>query len=131
MMAALTEKYQEYLYEKGRTDQIFSLLSSNAQKEFFSDILASGIVSSNEIEGVSVSYESVYSSILKALNLECRVNKSDKNAEALAELSLSIHIDKAPITEDTILGWHKTLFEHSQKNIKGMTAGKYRKKVSP
>lgn len=127
-MNILERKYQEYIYEKGRTDQIFSLLSLNAQKELFSDILASGIVSSNEIEGISVSYDSVYSSILRALNIECDRCKSDKNAEALASLALSVHNDDYNITEETILSWHKKLFEYSQKSIKEMNIGKYREK---
>ena len=127
-MNRLEKKYQEYIYEKGRTDQIFSLLSPNAQKELFSDILASGIVSSNEIEGISVSYDSVYSSILRALNIECDRCKSDKNSEALASLALSAHNTETQITEETILSWHKKLFEYSQKNIKRMNIGKYRER---
>ncbi len=127
-MNILEKKYQEYIYEKGRSDQIFSLLSLNAQKELFSDILASGIVSSNEIEGISVSYDSVHSSILRALNIECDRYKSDKNSEALASLALSVHNAETQITEETILSWHKKLFEYSQKSIKGMNIGKYREK---
>lgn len=125
-MKKLRKKYEEYIYEKGRTDQIFYLLSPEARKEIHYDMLAAGIVSSNEIEGISISYDSVYSSILKALNIECDRKKSDKNAEALASLALSIHEDKTEIAEETILSWHKKLFEHSEKSIKGINVGRYR-----
>lgn len=86
------------------------------------------IVSSNEIEGISISYESVYSSVLRALNNEGTKQIKDKNAEALASLSLSIHSDLTPITEAKILSWLSRIFENASKQTKGLNDGHYREK---
>lgn len=122
------KKYIEYIYQKGLTDQIFNMLTPESQKEYYWDALSNEIVSSNEIEGISISYESVYSSVLRALNIENTKQIKDKNAEALVSLSLSIHSDSTPITEDQILSWHRRIFQNSPKETKGLNIGRYREK---
>ncbi len=125
---AVNKKFIEYIYQKGLTDQIFNMLTPESQRECYSNAISSEIVSSNEIEGISISYESVYSSVLRALNAESSKSIRDKNAEALASLSLSIHSDLTPISEEKILSWHRTIFENSSKQMKGVNIGRYREK---
>lgn len=124
----LRGKYESYLYQKGRTDQIFNLLTPKSQNEFFSDTIASDIVASNEIEGISVSYESVYSSVAKALHIETDLKGYDRNAEALAALALSVRNDLGEIDKDKILSWHRKLFEFAPKTAKNLVPGEFRRK---
>ncbi len=125
----VNDKYIKYVYQKGLTDQIFNMLTPEGQKECYSNAISNEIVSSNEIEGISISYESVYSSVLRALKVENTKPVKDKNAEVLASLSLSIHSDLTPITEEKILSWHRLILENSQKQTKGLNAGHYREKT--
>ncbi len=122
------KKYIEYVYQKGLTDQIFNMLTPESQRECYSNTISSEIVSSNEIEGISISYESVYSSVLRALNIENTKPSKDRNAEALASLAIAIQSDPTPITDEKILSWHKRIFENSSKQTKGIDKGCYREK---
>ena len=111
-MNTLQKDYERYLYQKGLTDQAFSLISTDLRKVIYAQTLTNDVVSSNEIEGVSVSYDSVYSSVAKALAIEnATTSKQDRYAQMLAELSLSVQENKEVIAEKTILNWHKLLFE--------------------
>lgn len=88
-MNTLQKDYERYLYQKGLTDQAFSLISTDLRKVIYAQTLTNDVVSSNEIEGVSVSYDSVYSSVAKALAIEnATTSKQDRYAQMLAELSL-------------------------------------------
>ena len=126
--AQLKDSYEKYLYQKGRTDQIFSLLSPKSQNEYYSETVASDVVASNEIEGVSVSYESVYSSVARALNIETDTTNKDRNAESLANLALSVRNGIEDIDEEKILSWHKALFQFAPKTSKGLVMGAFREK---
>ncbi len=127
--AQLKDSYEKYIYQKGRTDQIFNLLSPKSQNEYYSETVASDVVASNEIEGVSISYESVYSSVAKALNIETDKTGNDRNAEALANLALSVRNGIGDIDEEKILSWHKALFQFAPKTSKGLVMGAFRKKA--
>lgn len=111
-MNTLQKDYERYFYQKGLTDQACSLISPDLRKVVYAQTLSNDVVSSNEIEGVSVSYDSVYSSVAKALAIEnVTTIKQDRFAQILAKLSLSVHDNEGTITEKTILNWHKLLFE--------------------
>lgn len=111
-MNTLQKDYERYLYQKGLTDQAFSLISPDLRKVVYAQTLSNDVVSSNEIEGVSVSYDSVYSSVAKALAIEnATTTRQDRFAQMLAKLSLSVQENEETITEKTILNWHKLLLE--------------------
>ena len=126
-MQSLQHDYEKYLYQKGRTDQLFNLISPEMRKVIFAQTISNDVVSSNEIEGISISYDSVYSSVAKALNIDSILaKKQDKYAQILANLSLSSLKERQEITENTILNWHKTLFQGVSPANRPKTIGDYR-----
>lgn len=126
-MNSLQKDYERYLYQKGLTDQAFSLISTDLRKVIYAQTLTNDVVSSNEIEGVSVSYDSVYSSVAKALAIEnATTSKQDRYAQMLAELSLSVQENKEVIAEKTILNWQKLLFEGVSPAYRPHEIGEYR-----
>ncbi len=126
-MNTLQKDYERYLYQKGLTDQAFSLISPDQRKVIYAQTLSNDVVSSNEIEGVSVSYDSVYSSVAKALAIEnVTTSKQDRLAQMLAELSLLVQTNEENITEKTILNWHKLLFEGVAPAYRPNAIGEYR-----
>ena len=126
-MRTLQKDYERYLYQKGLTDQVFSFISPELRNVVYAQTLSNGVVSSNEIEGVSVSYDSVYSSVAKALAIESFTTpKQDRYAQILAEVSLSVQANEEAITEKTILNWHKLLFEGVAPAYRTHSIGEYR-----
>lgn len=126
-MNSLQKDYERYLYQKGLTDQAFSLISTDLRKVIYAQTLTNDVVSSNEIEGVSVSYDSVYSSVAKALAIEnATTTRQDRFAQMLAKLSLSVQENEGTITEKTILNWHKLLFEGVSPAYRLHEIGEYR-----
>lgn len=126
-MSLFQKDYERYLYQKGLTDQIFSLISPESQNILYAQTLSNDVVSSNEIEGVSISYDSVYSSVAKALDISNVLpHKQDKYAQILADLSLSIQKGEKEITEELILNWHKALFMGASPANRPKKLGEYR-----
>ncbi len=127
-MSLVQKNYEQYLYQKGLTDQAFSLITPESRKIVFAQTLSNDVVSSNEIEGVTISYDSVYSSVAKALDIANVIpNKQDKFAQILATLSLSIQEGEKEITEETILNWHKALFAGASPANRPQRLGEYRR----
>lgn len=126
-MSLLQKSYERYIYQKGLTDQAFNLISPEARKIVYAQTISNEVVSSNKIEGVSISYDSIYSSVAKALDINNVLpHKQDRYAQLLAELSLSIQKNKKKITEEMILNWHKTLFLGSSPANRPKKMGEYR-----
>jgi Fic family protein len=126
-MQAIQPAYEKYLYQKGLTDQVFSLISPETRKVVYAQTITDDVVASNEIEGISISYDSVYSSVARALNIDNVLSKKqDKYSQILAQLALSIQEKEKVITEETILNWHKSLFDGASPANRPNTIGGYR-----
>jgi Fic family protein len=88
--AAIERALKAYSFQKAKTLAAIKLLDPNAIKILNADAFFSDAVSSSAIEGVNVSYDSVYFFLAKALNLDFKsvVYKVYKNSESLASLVL-------------------------------------------
>lgn len=126
-MDGLMSQYEAYLYQKGLTDQIFSLISPEQRRITYAQTLSNDVVSSSEIEGISVSYDSVFSSVAKALDIKgVSTGRQDRYTEMLAKLSIDANELGHSITEATILDWHKELFEGVAPANRPQHVGEYR-----
>ncbi len=128
-MSHIQKEYENFIYQKGRTDQIFTLLSSPLKDDFILNSFTSEIVSSNEIEGISISFDSVYSSAIKALEINKQSSiKKNKMAEEVVALLLDARNTTIPLTEKRVLAWHKKLFNTAISKTHQVNKGQYREK---
>lgn len=118
-----------YNRSRSRTYELFQLLSSEAQTNFLAENLASEAVYSSLIEGESIKFETVLSSVLRKLDPEMQTKiKSDRNAETTAELILDATNSKErELSENLLLYWHKLLFEGLPKANRPEHVGQFRK----
>lgn len=129
--SAVEKALKEYSLQKTETDTVFSLIDPNVRKMIHADALTSDAVSSSAIEGVTLSYDSVYSSVAKALDIQFigAVNKVDKNALSLASLVLdALNGASMPIDEKRIFFWHNLLFTGLGLKFRPKNVGSYRDK---
>ena len=62
-------QYEAYILQKKATDIVFAMIDPDMRDRMHAQALTDEILSSLEIEGVSISYNSVYSSICKHLDI--------------------------------------------------------------
>jgi hypothetical protein len=84
--------YDAYLIQKQVADIVFCLLDSDMRIRMHAQSLSVEIQSSLEIEGESIAYESVFSSICRKLDVHLEQSaKSDRYADSIASLALAYH----------------------------------------
>ena len=122
-------KYMVFNQQKALTAMMFSALMPQSRKIIFAETIAHDAVASSDLEGVAVSYDSVYSSIAKMLELDVpKSSHSDRNSHALAEiLKDASSIKLSDFSQDRMLFWHKRLFEGLAGNAKPKLVGEFRK----
>lgn len=111
--AAIERALKAYSFQKAKTLAAIKLLDPNAIKILNADAFFSDAVSSSAIEGVNVSYDSVYFFLAKALNLDFKsvVYKVYKNSESLASLVLDAFTkSNSLVDEKRMLYWYELLF---------------------
>ncbi len=86
--------YDAYLIQKQVTDIVFGFLDSDMRMRMHAQSLSEEIQSSLEIEGESIAYESVFSSICRKLDVHLEQSaktRSERYAESIASLALAYH----------------------------------------
>ena len=125
--ALVESSYNRFLYQKGITDGVFSMLSDRSRLLMIAESLSSEAVSSSSIEGVELQYDSVYSSILKQLDIDMSFKaKHDKNAESVSRLIIDANRNHDPITPERLMNWHSMLFEGVAKGFAPKHIGAFR-----
>ncbi|HKL58414.1 MAG TPA: DUF4172 domain-containing protein, partial [Sphaerochaeta sp.] len=123
----VVEKHHvHYDLQKKATDIVFSIIDPDMRTRMHERSLTDEMLSSLGIEGEKISYEGVYSSICKQLdvNLETQA-KSDHYAESIATLALDATGNLEELSVERIKGWHSLLFS-SKAGIKPKSIGTYR-----
>lgn len=106
-----------------KTGHINGLLKSQpeiVQAETFVDLMVSEAMKTSEIEGEYLSRKDVISSIRNQLGLNRQPETiKDHRAKGIAALMVNVHQTfMEPLSEKTLLAWHKTLLEHQTRKIK-------------
>ena len=123
----VASSYSKYLYQKGIADGVFDILSDSSRLTMVAESLSSETVSSSSIEGVSLQYDSVLSSVLKQLNadLSFKANTS-RNEVSVSRLIVDANKDHSPLTVERLFYWHKLLFDGVPKAVSPKHVGAFR-----
>ena len=125
--AQVESAYNKYLYQKGIADGVFTMLSDRARQIMIAEILSSETVSSSSLEGVELQYDSVYSSILKYLDVDMSFKaKHDRNAESVSRLIIDANRNHSPLTLERLMNWHCMLFDGVTKGFAPKHIGAFR-----
>ena len=119
--------YNRYMYQKGIADGAFAMLSERARQMMIAESLSTETVSSSAIEGVDLQYDSVYSSIIKQLDVDMSIKaKYDRNAESVSKLIMDANRNHTPLTLDRLFDWHRLLFDGVAKGFAPKHVGAFR-----
>jgi Fic family protein len=124
--AKVRKHHENYELQKKATDVVFSIIDPDTRNRMHARSLSDEILASLEIEGESISYDSIYSSICKRLdvNLETKA-KSDQYAEDISYLVLDATGNMEAFSSERIKKWHYLLFS-SMAGLKPKSIGEYR-----
>ncbi len=108
----VSEFYEHYLYQKGSVDAIFSFLDNSARSLLTLKAIATETVKSSEIEGESISYDSVLSSVARHLDIALEIKaRNDAYAQSVSMVVLDALQHDESLSMDRLLSWHKRLFQ--------------------
>lgn len=123
---SISQQYEEYLLQKRATDIVFSIIDPDMRKRMHARSLADEIQASLGIEGESISYDSVYSSLCRRLDIHLEKKaKADRYAESISRLVLDATGNLQGLFEGRIHEWHTLLF-NAMAGIKSKGIGTYR-----
>ncbi len=110
---AFAEDIRRYLYLRGVLAGKAGHLEAEPQKRLLSSAIVEETLKSSEIEGESLSVDSLWSSVAKRLNLSGqKAGAADRKAEnAVAIVFDAIDNTASPLDSKRIFGWHRLLFE--------------------
>ena len=115
-----------YELHKKATDMVFGIIDPDMRNRMHARSLTDEIISSLEIEGEKISYDSVYSSICKRLDIHLETKaKSDQYADNISTIVLDATGNLKELSIARIKGWHSLLFS-SMPGIKPKRIGEYR-----
>lgn len=124
--AVVDRHYRAYEMQKIATDTVFSIIDPDLRGRMHARALADEIHASLAIEAEKISYESVYSSICKRLDITFKTKaKHDQYAESISILVFDATGNLEPLTIDRIMEWHSLLFS-SLAGRKPKHIGSYR-----
>jgi len=91
--------------------------------------LTMDVIKSSEIEGETLNYEQVRSSIARRLGMEyAGMVKTDRNVEGVVEMMLDATQNyNEPLNEERLFGWHAALFPTGWSGMHRIETGNYRK----
>lgn len=122
----IEKHYHSYLVEKKATDLVFTLVDIKAGQRMHARSLTDEILSSLEIEGEKISYESLYSSISRRLDIKLEYKaKTDHYAEDIAKIVFDATENLQPLSANRIKEWHTLLFS-AKAGLKPKHIGEYR-----
>lgn len=124
--AKLAEVSQALGYMHGR----LSMIGLDEQLKATAESVTQDIVSSSEIEGVSLNTRSVRSSVSRRLGVP--YEETNDTLSHYVEGMVSVSLDatrnyKQPITDERLFGWHSELFPSERTSLYHIDVGQYRK----
>jgi len=115
-----------YELQKNTTDIVFGIIDPDTRNRMHARSLTDEILSSLEIEGEKISYDGVYSSICKRLDIHLETKaKTEQYAENISRIALDATGNLEELSTARIKGWHSLLFS-SMAGIKPKSIGAYR-----
>jgi Fic family protein len=104
-------------------------LGFTVKAEAFLSTLTIDVLKSSEIEGESLNYEQVRSSIARRLGMEyAGMVNTDRAIDGVVEMMLNATQKyKEPLSEERLFGWHAALFPTGWSGMHRIDAGCYRK----
>lgn len=124
----IEKAYSLYQERKTIADRIFMPMERDYLNKIQAQNLSENIVSSLAIENEKISYDSVYSSIAKKLNLELANHSNNAYSENVSDIVLDAIHNTAALTEQRIKMWHEKLFKNLA-DPKPSNIGEYRKEA--
>lgn len=119
---------KNFLYAKGQADSTFDLLTKSSKISITASAIAQETMSSSEIEGETLVYDSVYSSVMKKLDSSYASNKKDPNSESVASMLFDARNNHNEINTERLLNWNRLLFEGKAKCYVPKSVGQFRDK---
>lgn len=117
---------KEYNDSRLMADAVFGVLDEKTRMQIQARSIADEIVSSLEIEGERISFESVYSSVTKRLDVMFDARgRNDAYADSVSSIAFDAIGNRNPMTKARLDSWNRALFENSA-GIKPKSAGSYR-----
>ncbi|MGE0075876.1 MAG: Fic family protein [Sphaerochaetaceae bacterium] len=118
--------YSTYVVQKKATDILFGIIDPDMRNRMHARSLTEEVLSSLEIEGETISYDSVYSSICKRLDIHLETRaKTDRYAEDISRIALDATGNLEEMSTARIKRWHSLLFS-AMAGIKPRGIGCYR-----
>ncbi len=103
--------HEDYELQKRATDIVFGIIDTDTRDRMHARSLSDEILASLEIEGENISYDSVYSSICKRLDVSLETKaKTDRYAEDISSLVLDATGNLEEFSTVRIKSWHSLLF---------------------
>jgi Fic family protein len=125
----LTSLINEIEYKRGLLDGISTLFSQDDIRNIEIDTLTDEAINTSLIEGEVFKRESVRSSFRKKLDKDFD-SRADTHATASTDNLVAILIDcnlnKEPLEEDRLHGWHNCLFENRYSRLDKINIAKFR-----
>ena len=118
--------YKEYEVQRMATDTVFSIIDPDLRGRMHARALADEMHASLAIEDEKISYDSVYSSICRRLDIKLEIKaKRDDYAESISTIALDATGNLDPLNSERIKTWHTLLFS-SMAGRKPKIIGSYR-----
>lgn len=106
-----------------------SMIGFDEQLKATAETITSDIVSTSQIEGITLNARSVRSSVARRLGVPAEgVTESlSHDVEGIVSVELdATHNYKQPLSEERLLNWHSELFPPQQRRLYQIDVGKYR-----
>ena len=115
--------------KQGRLIGKMENLGFDLQKEAFLETLTSGILKSNEIEGVILNKNDVRSSVARRLGIDYGgLSPVNRYVEGIVDMMFDATTNfNSPLTKERLFNWHHALFPEGRSGIFKIVTGEWRK----
>lgn len=119
--------------KQGRLNAIMSMIGFESKGTAQLDAMSEEIVSSSQIEGVTLNPQSVRSSIGRRLGIEHDgLMVTDHYVEGLVDVMMdAVNNSEKPLTEERLFSWHCALFPTGRSGMYKITVGRWREGEEP
>ena len=110
----LTNVIKEIEYNRGILGGISQIFNKNELKNIQIDTLTNEAINTSLIEGEILKRDSVRASLLKKLDNDFNILQdiSTHQTDNFVALLLDCSLNKEPVTQDRLFGWHNCIFEN-------------------
>ncbi|MDO8455085.1 MAG: DUF4172 domain-containing protein [Sulfurimonas sp.] len=124
----LLEALTQIEYNRGILDGASKLFCADDIKNIEINTLLEEAISTSLIEGEILKRESVRASLLKKLdvNFDSQNDNSTHQTDRLVEILIDCSINKNPLTQERLHGWHNCLFENQYSKLRKIRVAKFR-----